>query len=502
MAKYKREFKLFIMGKIEIPPKKPPWMRDRNADRGSGIGDYMKDSDDELSISDNESLGSVASTDRGPPPSVPSWARSKGSSKDKEKVPTKAESVRSRSTGGGTVTELKRTPKASEPVRDPLLAVITELLAKVVEKGTDTRSGGGGYRPKLTSIICNKWSGDRKLKAKDYRVWKKHIQGIAMHNQLSDQDQAFLISLNVTGQAQVALDIFENEDFADAKIFDKIWSTLDEQHEQLAHVRIDEAYKAWETAHRKHGESMNTWIINLKKIKLELDAQDIECVISRRMYASKLMRGSGLPSDKRIQVLFHAGGVYDPEKLSTVLRLSHGDIQDHDERKGKAYPLKLRVKKTYKTVKKRYRSTNYQDQDEDDEAPDEEEEGDADVMVEDVEGDEEEESDEDEEDEDDTNDTNAQDYETDDTMSVDTDTAENHFSTIKDAFMAGWKSKTKVNEKRKARGFTDPSNGGGKGQGKKKSFKKKTTVRKEQVTIKPASLRKSSGSSGKKPQVY
>ena len=71
---------------------------------------------------------------------------------------------------------------------------------------------------------------------------------------------------------------------------------------------------------------MNTWIINLKKIKLELDAQDIERVISRRTYASKLMRGSGLPSDKRTQVLFHAGGVYDPEKLSAVLRLSHTTI--------------------------------------------------------------------------------------------------------------------------------------------------------------------------------
>ena len=84
MAKYKREFKLFIMGKIEIPPKKPPWMRDRNADKGSGMGDHMKGSDDELSISDNESLGSVASTDRGPPPSVPSWARSKGSSRERK----------------------------------------------------------------------------------------------------------------------------------------------------------------------------------------------------------------------------------------------------------------------------------------------------------------------------------------------------------------------------------------------------------------------------------
>ena len=71
------------------------------------------------------------------------------------------------------------------------------------------------------------------------------------------------------------------------------------------------------------------------------------------------MRGSGLSQEKRTQVFFNAGGVYDPDRLSAVLRTTHKDIQDHDERKGKAYPLKLRIKKTYKTVKKRYKSTNH-----------------------------------------------------------------------------------------------------------------------------------------------
>jgi hypothetical protein len=57
------------------------------------------------------------------------------------------------------------------------------------------------------------------------------------------------------------------------------------------------------------------------------------------MYASKPVRGSGLRTDKRAQV--NAGGVMDPVKLSEVLRLTHKDIQDHDDRKGKTYPLKL-----------------------------------------------------------------------------------------------------------------------------------------------------------------
>ena len=70
-----------------------------------------------------------------------------------------------------------------------------------------------------------------------------------------------------------------------------------------------------------------------------------------------------------------------------MLRTTHRDIQDHDERKGKAYPLKLRIKKTYKTVKKRYKSTNHQDQEDDADEDEDEDDKDesADVLVEDVE---------------------------------------------------------------------------------------------------------------------
>jgi hypothetical protein len=107
---------------------------------------------------------------------------------------------------------------------------------------------------------------------------------------------------------------------------------------------------------------MNTWILNLKKIRLELEAQDPEMVISKRMYASKLMRGSGLNHGVRAQSLNNAGCMYDPERLSQALRTTHKDMQDRDDHKGKTDPMKLRVKKTCKT-RKTYRSTNHQDDD-------------------------------------------------------------------------------------------------------------------------------------------
>ena len=143
-----------------------------------------------------------------------------------------------------------------------------------------------------------------------------------------------------------------------------------------------------------------------------------------------------------------------------------------------------------KTIKKRYRSTNVQDQDGESVTEEEtdEDDDDEDVMVQDVEDEDGDEQDDNEAEADDTNDVNEQDVETDsDNMSVDTEVAECHFTKVKGAFTAVWKAKQKTNAKRKARGFTDPSKAPG--GGKKKLFKNKT-VKKELVTVNPSTLRK------------
>ena len=82
------------------------------------------------------------------------------------------------------------------------------------------------------------------------------------------------------------------------------------------------------------------------------------------------------------------------------------------------------------------------------------EDDDEDVLVQDVEDEDGDDQDDDEAEADCTCDVNEQDVETDsDNMSVDTEVAECHFTTIKEAFMAGWKAQQKTNAKRKARGL-------------------------------------------------
>ena len=135
MARYKHDFKLFPEDKLKVPPPKPPWF---NSDTGkrAGSGDYRAvDSDEELSIS-NRSLGSNSEDldDIGPPPSVPSWARSekkyKGSTSSKasgKESKVKPPSVKSHSNGGEVK---KEKPVIVANSETQFKAALIELLAR------------------------------------------------------------------------------------------------------------------------------------------------------------------------------------------------------------------------------------------------------------------------------------------------------------------------------------------------------------------------------------
>jgi hypothetical protein len=275
------------------------------------------------------------------PASVPSWAQSQPRSNRSINTFEREQRARLRKLTLGDTFEDK----------------LKKLLETLVNQKSNNDRGSRNL--KLTNIVCDKWSGDKRLTAKQYRAWKKKVKGIAKYYELTDQQTAFLIQFNCTGVAKEALDIFEPDDLEDPDILNQIWAILDGQHEQLAHVRTDEAYKAWEQAHRKHGETMHQWINNLKKIKMELEAQDNEVVISKRMYASKLMRGSGLSSRERAQVIINAGGNYEYDKLTNVLLYMHADVHDTDHKKGRVFPVKVKTKRT--TFRKTRYSTHQAD---------------------------------------------------------------------------------------------------------------------------------------------
>ena len=176
----------------------------------------------------------------------------------------------------------------------------------------------------------DEFSGGQSVSA--HRTWKKSVKIQKEVNGLPDTELALLIYSQVKGKAKSALEILEVDELQSPEGLAMVWSILDRAHERMEHERLDEAYAAWDAARRKHGQSMDEWIVYLRKVKLELETQDTSVVITSKMLASKMLRGAGLIAEKRAQVLFNCGGVYDPDRLETVLRVSFPRVHEQERR--------------------------------------------------------------------------------------------------------------------------------------------------------------------------
>ena len=82
---------------------------------------------------------------------------------------------------------------------------------------------------------------------------------------------------------------------------------------------------------------MDEWMLYLHGVKLELGAKYRAVVISDRLMASMILRGSGLSAEKRAQVLFNCGGTLDPGRMETV---TFPHLHEADQRLCQVLPKK------------------------------------------------------------------------------------------------------------------------------------------------------------------
>ena len=216
----------------------------------------------------------------------------------------------------------------------PVLRAIAETQRDMAARLT----GGGESKRNLANIRLDEFSGGADVSARAYRMWKKSVYAKARLHKLTDSELALIIYTEVKGKAKELLEILEISDLERPDGLDMVWQILDQAHEKMEHERADDAYDGWENARRRHGQSMEEWISNIKKIKLEMEAHDEDVVISAKQMASKMLRGSGLPSEKRAQVLFNAGGKYVPDRIATVLRVTYPRLHEAERRSGLVVP--------------------------------------------------------------------------------------------------------------------------------------------------------------------
>ena len=189
----------------------------------------------------------------------------------------------------------------------PVLRMMAETQQRLGAVG-DKKDVGALRSRTIANVHLDEFYGGRQVTSYQYRQWKKHVEVVKQLYQLTDTELAFAIYTQVKGEAKRLLEVLEIEDLQAAGSLELIWSLLDSARAKMAHERADDAYHSWESAHRRHGQSMGEWIVYLQKCKLELEAQDPDIKVSKQQLASKMLRGAGLPQEKRAQVLFNCGG--------------------------------------------------------------------------------------------------------------------------------------------------------------------------------------------------
>ena len=202
----------------------------------------------------------------------------------------------------GSVTGMSR-------VREPKW--LQSVLRMMAETHREIESRSATTKPKhgLATLRLDEFRGGRETTTHQYRSWRKQVLITQRLHGLSDPELALVMYTQVKGRAKQLLEILEVKDLEQPGGLAMIWSILDRAHERMEHERADDAYAAWETAHRRAGSSIEEWLTYLRKVKLELEAQDPNIVITDKQWASKMLRGAGLPYDKKAQIFFNCGGV-------------------------------------------------------------------------------------------------------------------------------------------------------------------------------------------------
>ena len=230
-------------------------------------------------------------------------------------------------------------PSGGAPTADvpawlqPVLRILAETQLELATKSGDRKS-----RTALASLKLEEFRGGRETTTHKYRAWKKQTVITQELYGLTDAELALTIYSQVRGRAKQLLEVLEVSDLKRPDGLATVWKILDRAHEQMEHERADDAYGAWEQARRKPGQTIDEWLTYLRKTKLEVEAQDSTLVISDKQLASKMLRGAGLPYDKRAQVLFNCGGVYEPQRMETVLRVSFPRIGESERKLGLVVP--------------------------------------------------------------------------------------------------------------------------------------------------------------------
>lgn len=237
-----------------------------------------------------------------------------------------------------------RGPPGSDPSSDPTTPEASESSVHTSEVRSLLRRRArlGQERPKssLGSVKIEEFFGDRGR----YLKWKRAVQAQQELYKLEENELAMLIYLSTKKDARDCLDQMAISEYTRPGGLRLVWRLLDEAFGESEDELFERAETEFNGYRRLPGQSIATYIGQLKRLRAQYLRVDPETTISDRAWSQRMLNKASLSRRERLDVFFSAGGRYSSREIEVALRHRCGKVHE-DERKlpGGGFSKPIRV---------------------------------------------------------------------------------------------------------------------------------------------------------------
>ena len=239
--------------------------------------------------------------------------------------------------GGGVAQDAPRTPTAASR---PVLRA-SPLSAKAP---TDSSSSAGTSelksllrrrareqdRPKssIGSVRIEEFSGERKR----FRSWRRATEAQEHLYKLEASELAMLLYLSTRGEARDILDQRSLSDFTAPGGLAVMWSLLEEAFGESNAESFERAEKELSSYRRLPGQSVASFVAGLKRLRMNYTIEDPDSTWSDKAWAQRLLNRAGLSRRDRLDVFYSAGGSYNSAAIERALRHRCSHVHEEERR--------------------------------------------------------------------------------------------------------------------------------------------------------------------------
>lgn len=193
-------------------------------------------------------------------------------------------------------------------------------------------------RASLGSVKIEEFYGDRTK----YLKWKKAVQAQEVLYRLEEAELSMLVYLSTKKDARDVLDQQPISEYTRVGGIRLLWRLLDEAFGETEDEWFERAETEFASYRRLPGQSVATYLGQLKRLRAQYMRADPGTTISDRAWSQRMLNRASLTRRERLDVFFSAGGRYESAAVEAALRHRCSRIHEDERRLPVATTFKSR----------------------------------------------------------------------------------------------------------------------------------------------------------------